>query len=85
MPGCARIGSKFNNGAVILGPGVPAVTVNGIPVSVVGDKVSDKHTVSTGSQSVSAGGKAVVRKGDLDSGGHKVDSLVSNNVIINGP
>lgn len=84
MSKIAHIGSKLTNNSVIVGPGVPTVRVNGQIVSVLGDKVSDFDIMVTASPTVRAGGKGIVRFGDIDSSNHLVNQLVSPNVSANG-
>ncbi|PWU00805.1 MAG: type VI secretion protein [Bacteroidetes bacterium] len=80
----AFVGSKMSNGATIIGPGIPTVRVNGHPISVLGDKVSDGHTITQiiGNQTVRAGGKLIARFGDKDSKGHTIATNVSPNISI---
>jgi len=84
MTNCAHINSKLSNDSTISGPGVPSVLVNGIPISVVTDNVTDGDTIVEGSPTVFADGKSVVRLGDNDSENHTIDDIVSPDVFING-
>lgn len=79
MPGISRVNTD-SAGGIIAGPGVPTVRVNGSIISVVGDSVTP-HPPAPGphfagpvmvgkSSTVRAGGKGVVRAGDLASCGH---------------
>jgi len=72
-------------GGVILAPGGGNVFVNGQPISVMGDIVQGhgEHahsapTILTGSSTVRAGGKGVVRTVDTATCGH--DVISSSNV-----
>lgn len=84
MPSSAYVGSKLTNDSTIIGPGVPAVTVNGLPSSKLGDSVSDGHTMVEGSATVLVSGQPMIRLGDKDSDGHSVSTNVSPDVFING-
>ena len=75
-------------GGLILGPGVPSVLVNSLPISVLGDAVAghgeNQHAASSmligGPRSVLAGGKPVVKQGDPSTCGHTTTG--SGNVLI---
>jgi uncharacterized Zn-binding protein involved in type VI secretion len=76
MPGVSRVGID-SAGAVILGPGISSVIVNGAPISVKGDAVAGHgdtphaSPVMVGSSgTVFAGGIGIVRAGDAASCGH---------------
>lgn len=84
MPASAFVGSKLSNNSTITGPGSSDVLVNGLPASVVGDNVSDGHTMVQGSPDVLVNGKSMVRLGDKDSNGHSVSTNVSTNVFVDG-
>lgn len=81
MPEVARVGVDTVGGGLITGPGEPSTKTNGATVSVLGDAIAphgppphDSATIITASGTVNAGGLGVVRKGDLASCGHTVDS-----------
>ena len=66
MPGVARVGIDAFLTGVIVGPGIPNVLVNGLPISVIGDKIAPhgkpphtNPTVITGSPTVFAGGRPI--------------------------
>jgi uncharacterized Zn-binding protein involved in type VI secretion len=83
MPNIAFIGSQLSDGKTITGPGIPSVRINGQVISVVGDNVSDGDTMVQGSPTVRAGGKPIVRLGDMDNGGSSVSDNVSTNISSN--
>jgi uncharacterized Zn-binding protein involved in type VI secretion len=76
-----RIGDINNAGGAIIGPSAPTVITNGLPTSVIGDRVSahapcpkvPSHCaafVGQGSATVLAEGRPVVYVGAIDSCGH---------------
>lgn len=87
MPGISRVRADAAGGT-ISGPGCPTVFVNGSPISTLGDLVtphppgpphSPSPTMIQASTTVFAGGKGVVREGDLASCGHAASG--SSNVF----
>lgn len=88
MPGCAYIGSLLRvlpaTPISVVGPGVPTVKVNGIPVSVLGDDTSDGGKMIEGSTNVTVNGKPICRLGDKNDKGRSIIANVSLNVTING-
>jgi len=86
-----RIGDINNAGGAIIGPSAPTVITNGLPTSVIGDRVSahapcplvPSHcaaVVVQGSGTVFAEGRPVVYVGAIDSCGH-VRAIGSPTVI----
>ena len=76
MPGVTRV-LQDNAQGTIIGPGASTVITEGQPTSVINDNVSThgeaphvSPTMTTGSGTVFAEGKPVVRKGDTASCGH---------------
>lgn len=83
MPAAQRVGDANTAGGVITG-GIDSVRVNGRPIAVAGQRVSPhpncgqrrappthcNATTSGGSGTVTAGGLAVIRTGDVDTCGH---------------
>ena len=70
MAGIGKVGSSLVGPGVDIGPGVPNVLVEAVPVSVVGDKVAPHgeppHTAAvilSGSATVFAGGRPVTAVG----------------------
>ena len=76
----AHLGSLLSNNSRISEAAVPQVRVNGVPISVVGDRVSDGDRMVEGSSMVRARGRPVCRLEDRDSRGHQVVDDVSPNV-----
>ena len=86
MPKCAFTGSILVPPppiVAVVGPGIPAVTVNGKVISVLQDDTSDGGKMIEGSPTVSAGGKAVCRLGDKNSNSLAIILNVSTDVTIN--
>jgi len=86
-----RKGDSNSAGGVISGPCAPTVLINGRPASVVGDSVTPhpccgkpgcsphcSAKTTTGSPTVLAEGKPIVRKGDPDTCGHPRSSSSPN-------
>jgi uncharacterized Zn-binding protein involved in type VI secretion len=72
MPPAARVGDQTTHGGVVTGPGAPQVMVGGMPAAVSGDihicPVPQPHPPSAfalGSATVSIGGRAALRTGDV--------------------
>ena len=68
MPAAAKILDTTNQGGTITGPGVPTVTIGGLPASVMGDICTPPPGTSIppapiilGSTTVFIGGKPAVR------------------------
>lgn len=89
MPGAGKVKSSRAGSGVILGPGAPTVKVDNKTVSVVGDLVAghgdsphNAPLIVTGSSTVFANGKPVVRETvDFATCGHPVVSG-SSSVIV---
>lgn len=89
MSGASRVGTD-SAGAIISGPGVSSVKVNGSTISVLGDNVTPHNPDDTphkngpvmvsASSTVFANGIPVVRAGDSASCGHSASG--SGNVNI---
>lgn len=74
MAAAVRVGDLTNHGGVVLGPGVPTVSIGGMPAAVMGDThvcaiVTPGHVPSSpfvaGSATVLIGGKPALRTTDL--------------------
>jgi uncharacterized Zn-binding protein involved in type VI secretion len=85
MPFAARIGDMhvcpLSNGPVphvggpVAGPGVPTVTIGGVPAAVVGDTctcVGPPDSILAGSATVMIGGVPAARMGDSTSHGGSI-------------
>ena len=93
MPPAARLGDVSTHGGVITGPGVPTVTIGGMPAAVAGDThtcalppVVHQPTVSpfpVGSTTVFIAGRPALRTGDTCICGAAA-LIGAPNVIIGG-
>ena len=90
MPKAARISDRTNHAGIVIGPGCPTVTIDGMPAAVVGDmhicglQVTPPHLpspFSNGSTTVMIGGKPTLRVGDVAGCGAEI-SDGSPEVII---
>jgi len=90
-----RVGDINNAGGAIIGPSAPTVLTNGLPTSVIGDRVSPhapcpkvpSHCaafVGQGSGTVLAEGRPVVYVGAIDSCGHVRATGSTTPAVITG-
>lgn len=82
---CPKVTSKVPHvGGPVIASG-SGVTVGGLPIACVGDKlvcVGPPDSISAGSSSVTVGGKAVARMGDSTKHGGKI--VVGNPTVLVG-
>ena len=97
MPPAARVGDNHicplvtpggtpHVGGPVIGPGVPTVTIGGMPACVLGDSCTcagPPDTVISGSGTVTIGGAPAVRLGDSTAHGGTVMGAAAD-VMIGG-
>ncbi|WP_432455097.1 MULTISPECIES: PAAR domain-containing protein [unclassified Agarivorans] len=82
---CPKVENKVPHVGGPVASGNGGVTVGGMPVACVGDKlvcIGPPDSISTGSGSVTVGGKAVARLGDSTDHGGKI--LAGNPTVLIG-
>ncbi|GGB20072.1 PAAR domain-containing protein [Agarivorans gilvus] len=82
---CPKVQNKVPHVGGPVAGGNGSVTVGGMPVACVGDKlvcIGPPDTIKAGSSSVTVGGKAVARLGDPTAHGGKI--VVGNPTVLIG-